>query len=78
MKTQKPAARAPRGKQPSDAPGVAFPHAGASAGDATDPIPPDLPTTYLDHAEESDRPAQRRRLLERDRPKSPSAPSGGP
>jgi hypothetical protein len=75
---KQPTPRTSGGKQPSDAPGAAFPHPGASAGDAADPIPPDLPTTYLDHAEEADRPARRRRLLERARPRSPSAPSGGP
>lgn len=78
MKKQQSPPRSPQGKQPSDAPGVAFPHPGESAGDATDPIPPDLPTAYLDHAEEPDRPARRRRLLEREKARSSSAPSGGP
>jgi hypothetical protein len=71
------AKRRPRGKQVSDAPGAAFPHPGASGGDATDPAPPD-PTNYLARVDDADRPAKRREILERTQPDSDSAPSGGP
>lgn len=67
----------PTGHQDSDAPGATFPSRGASGGDATDPAPPN-PTHYLPHADDADRPAARREVLERAQPASPSAPSGGP
>jgi hypothetical protein len=67
----------PPGSQDSDAPGASFPGPDASGGDSTDPAPPN-PTHYLSHADEADRPAKRRQVLERAQPASPSAPSGGP
>ena len=66
------------GKQKSEAPGVAFPDPAVSGGDAVDPVPPNQPSVYLPHVEGEDRPAKRRAELERDKPKSKTAPSGGP
>jgi hypothetical protein len=66
------------GRQKSEAPGVAFPDPKVSGGDAVDPVPPNQPTAYLPHVGGEDRPARRRAELERDAPRSDTAPSGGP